>query len=69
MTEMQKRLKELHESGLKLRQNIDERKGEHFLSMSAVPDSEMPELPVRIEFNPDDLQQVKNEDLDRPRQQ
>ena len=66
MTEMQKRLKELHESGLKLRQNIDERKTANILlSMSAVPDSEMPELPVRIEFNPDDLQQVKNEDLDR----
>jgi hypothetical protein len=59
-------LKALHEAGLKLRQSISERKTANILlSMSSVPDSEMPALPVPIEFRPEDLQHVKNEDLDR----
>ena len=66
MTQMQDQLKTLHEAGLKLRQAISERKTANILlSMSSVPDSEMPEFPVPIEFRPEDLQQVKNEDLDR----
>ena len=66
MSQMQERLKELHQSSVKLRQIISERKTANILlSMSAVPDSELPQLPVPIEFNPDDLQNVKSEVLDR----
>ena len=66
MSQMQERLKELHQSSLQLRQTISERKTANILlSMSAVPDSELPQLPVPIEFNPDDLQNVKSEVLDR----
>eukprot|EP00618_Florenciella_parvula_P024815 CAMPEP_0119482960 /NCGR_PEP_ID=MMETSP1344-20130328/10581_1 /TAXON_ID=236787 /ORGANISM="Florenciella parvula, Strain CCMP2471" /LENGTH=385 /DNA_ID=CAMNT_0007517415 /DNA_START=207 /DNA_END=1364 /DNA_ORIENTATION=- len=51
LTSLQETVKELTEKGTKLRQTINERKTASILLMMAVPDMDIPDLPVPIEFN------------------
>ena len=51
LSSLQETVKELTEKGTKLRQTINERKTASILLMMAVPDMDIPDLPVPIEFN------------------
>jgi len=55
LSNLQETVKELTEKGTRLRQTINERKTASILLMMAVPDMEIPDLPVPIEFNAGEL--------------
>lgn len=57
LNSLQEKLKALSEHGTKLRQDINERKTASILLNMAMPDREIPDLPVPIEFNADECEE------------
>jgi len=58
LSTLQDKVKRLHQHGTELRQTINDRKTASILLAMADPGMELPELPVPIEFDPEDVGSV-----------